>query len=230
MYEGPFSMRSNQDCILCGNCIKICADKAPKLNLRVPGYELWSFLRPEKSVVVLLPIIITTQLFRGLEVTPLFHQWEGLFNHHLLSLSLCLVAMILLSYLFINVAAPAAFSRLEDQEMRKVDLFIYSLVPLCFTFELSYHLKPFLTRAGLILPVLGKQLGFNWDVLGVSAGPGFVAALQVLFVLVGFCTTRLVHKKLGMKHEHRYKTRRSMHSGWPFLCLAALYIYFFAAG
>ena len=95
MYEGPFSMKSNQDCILCGNCIKICPDKAPKFNLRLPGNELWTFLRPDKTVIVLLPLILATQLFRGLETTPLFHQLEGLLAHHAVSLALCLVAMIL---------------------------------------------------------------------------------------------------------------------------------------
>ena len=110
MYEGPFSMKTNQDCILCGNCIKICPDKAPKFNLRLPGHELWTFLRPDQTIIVLLPLILATQLFRGLETSPLFHQLEGLLDYHVLSLTLCLVGMICIAYLFIRLASSPVFS------------------------------------------------------------------------------------------------------------------------
>ena len=230
MYEGPFSMRSNQDCILCGNCIKICPDKAPKFNLRLPGNELWTFLSPDKTVTVLLPLILATQLFRGLETTPLFHQLEGLLAYHAISLALCLVAMIFISYLFINLSAPSVFSKLAESEVKKADLFIYSLLPLCFTFELCYHVEPLLKRAGLILPVLGRQLGFNWDAFGVHAASGFVTVLQAVLVLVGLITAKLVLNKIRQRYEAQHTTRMKLTRSWPLLFLAAVYIYFFVAG
>ena len=122
-------MSSNQDCILCGNCIKICPDNA-KFNLRLPGHELWTFLRPDKTVIILLPLILATQFFRGLETTPLFHQLEGLLAHHVVSLVLCLVAMILFSYLFINITAPSVFSKLEDPEAKSQIFYLLSITTL----------------------------------------------------------------------------------------------------
>jgi ferredoxin len=227
MYEGPFSMKSNQDCILCGNCIKICPDKAPKFNLRLPGHELWSFLSPDKTVIVLLPLILATQLFRRLETTPLFHQLEGLLDHHALSLALCLMGMILISYLFIRLTSTSVFSELVDPAIKKADLFIYSLVPLCFTFELSYHVEPLLKRAGLILPVLGRQLGFNWDAFGVHAASSSITVLQVLLVLVGLITSKVVLKKIRQRYEAQFTARMNLSRSLPLLFLAAVYIYFF---
>jgi NAD-dependent dihydropyrimidine dehydrogenase PreA subunit len=230
MYEGPFSMQSNQDCILCGNCIKICPDKAPKLNLRLPGHELWTFLRPDKTVIVLLPLILATQLFRGLETIPLFHHLEGLLGHHVLSLAFCLVGMICISYLFIRLASPFVFYKLADPEVKKTDLFVYSLIPLCFTFELSYHVEPLLKRAGLLLPVLGRQLGFNWNAFGAHAASSSVTVLQVLFVLVGLIAAKVVFNKIRQSYEAQNRVHMNLRRSWPLVLLAAVYSYFFVAG
>jgi ferredoxin len=230
MYEGPFSMRSNQDCILCGNCVKICPDKAPKFNLRLPGHELWTFLKPDKTVIVLLPLIIGTQLFRGMETTPLFNQLEQFFNSHVLSLGLLLVSMLLISYLFIKATAPIVFSKLSDPEIKKTDLLVYSLLPLCFTFELSYHVEPLLKRAGLLIPVLGRQLGFNWDTFGAHAASGSVILLQVLLVLVGLIASRIVLKNIRGRYEEQHLTRTKLNRSWPLLFLTVVYIYFFIVG
>jgi transcriptional regulator with AAA-type ATPase domain/polyferredoxin len=230
MYEGPFSMKSNQDCILCGNCVKICPDKAPKFNLRLPGHELWTFLKPDKAVIVLLPLILGTQLFRGMETTPLFHQLEQLSNSHVLSLGLLLIGMILISYLFIKTTSPTVFSKLSDPEIKKTDLFVYSLLPLCFTFELSYHVEPLLKRAGLFIPVLGRQLGFNWDILGIHAASGSVTLLQILIVLVGLIASRVVLKNIRERYEEKHPTRTQLNRSWPLLFIAFVYSYFFIVG
>ena len=50
LYQGPFSLHSNQDCILCGNCVKICENASPAFNLRIPGHELWASLQPENRI------------------------------------------------------------------------------------------------------------------------------------------------------------------------------------
>ena len=220
-------MKSNQECILCGNCIKICPDKAPKLNLRLPGHELWTFLRPEETVIVLLPLILATQFFRGLEITPLFHQLDALLDQHVVSLTLCLLVMIPVAYLFIRVAGSSAFSRLKEPEIKKADLFIYALVPLCFSFELSYHVEPLLRRAGFILPVLGRQLGFNWDMLGVNAAQGSITLLQFLLIMVGLIASRITLNKIRERQEVHHTPQMGFRRGWPLLALAGVFLYFF---
>ena len=55
MFEGPFSLSSNRNCVLCGTCIKICPNQSPVLNLRLPSYELWTIRRPKKASPLWVP-------------------------------------------------------------------------------------------------------------------------------------------------------------------------------
>ena len=152
---------------------------------------------------------------------------EGLFDQRAVSLSFCLVGMILFSYLFIRLTAPSVFSTLADPEIKKADLFIYPLLPLCFTFELSYQLEPLLRRAGLIIPVLGRQLGFNWDTLGIHAASGSVTVFQVLTILAGLIASRVVLNKVRQNYEAHHTNPTTLRRSWPLVLLATVYIYFF---
>lgn len=41
MFNHVMFVNSNQHCVLCMNCTLTCPDRSPRLNLRVPGRELW---------------------------------------------------------------------------------------------------------------------------------------------------------------------------------------------
>jgi hypothetical protein len=138
--------------------------------------------------------------------------------------------MILISYLFIRVTSPTVFSKLSDPEIKKADLFVYSLLPLCFAFELSFQLEPLLKRAGLFIPVLGRQLGFNWDAFGVHAASGSVILLQALLILVGLITSRVILKKIRERYEEQHPPRTKLNRSWPLLFLTVVYIFFFIVG
>ncbi|MGB2689325.1 MAG: sigma 54-interacting transcriptional regulator, partial [Desulfobacterales bacterium] len=56
VFEAPFVLRNNQECILCGDCIKSCPHQSPILNLRVPGQELWTFRKPDSIMALLGPL------------------------------------------------------------------------------------------------------------------------------------------------------------------------------
>ncbi len=77
MFEGPFSLRSNQNCVLCGACIKNCPNQSPVLNLRLPGYDLWSVHTSDKAFVSLGIALVGTQLFRGIRETVWFGSISG---------------------------------------------------------------------------------------------------------------------------------------------------------
>jgi DNA-binding NtrC family response regulator/ferredoxin len=230
MFEGPFSLNSNQHCILCGNCVKVCPKQSPHLNLRLPGYELWNVLKPDRIMSVIVPLIIASQLFRGFETTAFYHAGEVFFGQRWIAMTISFLVSVIISLLLIRFAGWFAFRHLKDPSIKKADLFVYALLPLAFSFELAYQLKPFFMRAGQFFPVLGHQLGLYWDFLGVSAHSGFVKTLQIFIVIVGMCASRAILLSLACKHEEDHLPSHTLRRRWPIVLLSALYIWLFAAG
>jgi polyferredoxin len=230
MYEGPFSLQSNHHCILCGNCVKICTKQAPRLNLRLPGHELWTVLKPDHAMAVFVPLLIGTQLFRGLEHSKLFIYIESVLDQHLAATALLLIGSIILTYLFVTAAGILTFTRLRDSSTSKANLMVYALLPLTFAFELGFQLKPLLERTGMLIPVLGRQIGFAWESLGMSTSPVMVKAIQIMIVLIGAVGSRTILNRLVKQHEQDYSESKKWRLLWPMLTVSLVYIYLFATG
>ena len=101
---------------------------------------------------------------------------------------------------------------------------------MAFSFELAYQLKPLLMRAGQFFPVLGRQLGFYWDLLGVSAGSGFVKTLQIFILVIGMFASRAILLSLARKHEEDHLPSHTVRRRWPIALLSGLYVWFFVIG
>ncbi|MCP4714488.1 MAG: 4Fe-4S binding protein, partial [Deltaproteobacteria bacterium] len=229
MLEGPFSMSSNQHCILCGNCIKACPKQSPRLNLRLPAYELWNVLKSDKILSIIIPLLIGTQLFRGFELSVFFHSLKGLFGPPWVGLSVAMILCLLVAGLFVNAAGSLAFQKLKDAALNKRDLFVYALVPLAFSFEFAYQAKLFLVYAGQLLPVLGRQLGYNWDVFGLGIDPGMIKILQIMCVLVGILASRAIMYSLARFHEEIFLERQARRKRWVILLPGVVYIILFVS-
>jgi ferredoxin len=227
MLQGPFSMDSNQHCILCGNCIKACPKQSPRLNLRLPGYELWNVLKSDKILSIIVPLIIGTQLFRGIERSILFHNVKDLFGPHWVGISTAMILCLIIAPVFVNAAGSIAFQKLKDASLKKKDLFVSALVPLAFSFEFAYQSKLFLTYAVQLFPVLGRQLGYNWDVLGLGINPGMIKFLQVMCVVLGVLASRAIMYSLARTHEETFLDRQTRKKRWVILLLGAVYIILF---
>ena len=232
LYQGPFSLNSNQNCILCGNCVKTCPNDSPALNLRMPGHELWASLKPEKVTTIFVPVILGTQLFRGIEHTSFVHGIEVSTNSVWLLYAFLLVVCIAISYGFIQAAGNLSFGKLRNKAVKRAELFTYAIIPLAFAFEFVYQLKPLLTRLGTFFPVLGRQFGINLDFLNVTASPGVVRFWQVAFLLGGMALSYLFLQILRRRHQEK-KTGRLVISSlkWlPIMLWGALYIGIFITG
>ncbi|MDX1775858.1 MAG: hypothetical protein R3297_04700, partial [Desulfobulbales bacterium] len=232
LYQGPFSLNTNQNCILCGNCVKTCPNDSPALNLRMPGHELWAALKPEKVTAIFVPVILGTQLFRGLEHTALVHTLETGTNSVWLLYGFLLLISIGASYVFTRLAGSATFARLKNEEINKAELFTHGVIPLAFAFEFAYQLKPLLTRLGSFFPVLGRQTGFDLDFLDFTASSGIVIFWQMVFLLLGMAFSYLFLQILMRRHQEESKKNHVFtRLKWlPILSLAAVYIWFFATG
>ncbi len=78
VFEAPFALNTNQD------CIKNCPNQSPVLNLRVPGQELWNFRKSDQIMATFGPLLMGTQLFRGLVKTDYMHYNAAVFNSRLI--------------------------------------------------------------------------------------------------------------------------------------------------
>lgn len=64
---------SNKDCVLCLNCVRLCPNGSPQLNLRIPAREIWTTMmaRPQAAsfVALLLGLLLGQAVIQALEAS-----------------------------------------------------------------------------------------------------------------------------------------------------------------
>jgi DNA-binding NtrC family response regulator/polyferredoxin len=206
LFEGPFSLRSNQNCILCGKCVEICPNNSPVLNLRPPGQELWTSRKTEKNTVALGLVLIGTQVFRGLEHAGFFHPFEAMGAEWWLYSCALLAGIIALVFLFVASAARRVFPVLNDEEGSNAHLLVYTLIPLAVGYEVGFHMERMLTLGPQFLLILGRQVGLGIDLPGAPASAVTVRFLQVCLILLGMSGSLMVLRKLLRRHTLMHDT------------------------
>jgi transcriptional regulator with AAA-type ATPase domain/polyferredoxin len=229
MYEAPFSLHSNQYCILCGNCIKICPHQSVKLNLRIPGNELWTIFKPDNAIMLFIPLVLATQLFRGLEETSLIHSLANAAFPQIFVMAVLMAVLTMLSYLYVWGVGILAYTQLKDSTCSKTALVAYALVPIAFTFELSYQLKPLLEQAGMLISIIGRQIGYDWTFLGARVGSGEIKTLQLLVILLGTAASMLLMSKLAVTNETEHRKHTIWLRRFSVVVIGGLYLLFFIA-
>ncbi|MGO9014108.1 MAG: cyclic nucleotide-binding domain-containing protein [Dissulfurispiraceae bacterium] len=232
MFEGPFSVRSNQNCIICGSCIKICPSRAPVLNLRLPGYDLWAAPAPEKNFAVLGIALIGTQLFRGIG----YLGYEGLLigsgtGAAWFRTFLAISGSILLAALYAILAGRAVFGRVGFSVGSSEYRIVYVLMPLAFAYEVGLHLEKLIDMGGRLLPILGSLLGLAMQLPSAGASPLTVKTLQALLVILGAMgSLTITGKMLREKRGGDKLLKLSVRHYWPILVLALVYLSIFLLG
>lgn len=229
MYEAPFSQHSNQNCILCGTCIDLCPNQSPRLNLRLPGYELWATQKPSQVFGLLVMTLMATQLFRGLlDIDFHRHLQIGPGRQWLLFTAIMLFSF-LLTQVFFRTASRSVFNRRRETSGDRMNLLAYGLVPLAVAYELGYQLEHFLARGGLLLPSLGQQLGYDWSRLGFVPGPWAAKGFQVQLLLVGFIAAIALLRHFVKSSQPESAESLKSWRCWPALLLVLVYGWFFLA-
>ena len=227
MLEAPFTINSNQHCILCAECLKICPEDSQCINLRIPGDELGKVRYPTSVMMVLVPVVMGTQLFRGIiglndwaHIGLLPQHWAT----HLFILGLC----TLLAPSLVSQAGKQIFGPLFKGDLKKGWLLNYALVPLLFAFELGYHLEILLTRGGWIVPGLGEILGLQWKDPTFFFSQGAVLTVQTLFMLVAYLWSSALVNSIAKNHQISGRGLERFQS-WPVLvitCLLSVMLFF----
>jgi len=231
MFEGPFSLSSNQNCVLCGSCIKTCPNQSPVLNLRLPGYDLWSVQRPDKAFGVLGIALIGTQLFRGIQESGWFGSIPARTTTAWFIALLLSIGSFLFAALYTRAAGQSIFGKKGVAGEHDWYRIVYVLMPLVFAFEAGYHVNRLLTLGGQFLTVLGHELGIRATLPGASASPATVKTFQVFLVLLGAAGSAGILGHLIRTREKGSKSRQLIIARfWPVLCLALIYLALFLAG
>ena len=228
LYQGPFSLSSNHNCILCGNCVKACPNDSPALNLRIPGHELWASLKPEKLTTIFVPVILGTQIFRGLLHTSFVQDLESGLQSRWAIYAIMLLAATVISFAYLRSSGILAFGKLKNNAIIKGDLYIHAIIPLAFVYEFVYQLNPLLTRLGHFFPTLGRQFGFNLESWDFAYLPGSIKPWQVLFILLGMAVSVAFLKVITQKHQiERKEPVNKLFRNLPIIFLGGIYIWMF---
>lgn len=225
MFEGPFALHANQNCTLCGACVKACTSSAPVLNLRPPGQELWTADQPSRALTILVPVIAGSQLYRGLvdagfirlpEAASAFTRW-GLYG---LALGLAAIAVFLL----LRLAGAYVFRALQAPLLQKAGFMAHAFVPLTAGFELAYQLGHLLNGSGHLLTLVVQMLGFSGVTFGPVAAPWALKLVQLLLCLTGAAAGLTVLRILARRSRGGVEAP-AMPALWygPLLLLAAAY-------
>ncbi len=230
VFEAPFVLHNNQDCILCGNCIKNCAHQSPTLNLRIPGDELWTFRKSDLTMVLLGPVMMGTQLFRGMEKAGYFHPYTAALSPPWLFYTALMITMTALAFLFVRVAGQTAFGPVPRAPSEKTNLMVYAFVPLVVFFEVGFHFERLVNRGGRAIPALGRPFGFDWGFLELSISPWLIKIQQLVFILAGVLAAKALLKKLLGAYQDPLVERLSIRQQYPIWLLAGVYGWLFFAG
>ncbi len=230
VFEAPFSLRSNQNCVLCGNCFKICPNNSPVLNLRPPGQELWTIGKTDRSTVVLGLVLISTQIFRGLEHAGAFSVIEIPRSQWWFFSFLFLAFECVLLWFLIEAAGKKIIPVKPESGESQAHLLVYALLPLAVAFETGFHLHRMLSLGPQFINVLGHQTGFSSGLSGPIVSSQLTRFFQLSFVLAGLIGSFAVLKRLIRKNAPvSGPVKISILQRCPALFLASLYVLLFIA-
>ena len=196
MAKGPFAMDTNQDCVLCGNCMKACQNEAVQFNLRPPGWELWNTRSADLSMVLFVPLLWGTQIFRGLDLTTIPLRLNAYIGSMELTYGLLLIASVLFAY---HVAvAGVGFTGTVDTDAGKKfgSTFFMAMLPLVYANEIAIRLVPLLNHAADFFVILGNQVGYSFPNIAFKLDMQSIYILQIILIITGLTFSFIVASKL----------------------------------
>lgn len=161
----------------------------------MPDWELWNAKTTDLAVLLFVPLLWGTQIFRGLNNTPLpqslIHYWGSS------GLAYGLILAISIIFAFHVAAAGIAF-------MGKIDtsagpnygsIFVLSMLPLIYAIEIANRLVPLLNHAADFFAVLGNQIGYTLPQVAFRLDMQSIHFLQVMIIFADLLFSLTVSNK-----------------------------------
>jgi NAD-dependent dihydropyrimidine dehydrogenase PreA subunit len=195
MAQGPFAMENNQNCILCGDCIKNCPHQSVRFNLRAPGWELWNAKKTDLAAILFIPLLWGTQIFREVYNTSIPHYFSRFSWPEGLTLGVIMVLSVIFAY-HVAIAGIAFMGTIDTSAGRDYgSIFIYSMLPLVYAIEIAIRLVPLLNHAADFFSVLGNQIGYSLPQVAFRLDMQSIYFLQVVIICAGLFFSLIVSTK-----------------------------------
>jgi transcriptional regulator with AAA-type ATPase domain/NAD-dependent dihydropyrimidine dehydrogenase PreA subunit len=196
MGKGPFAMDTNQDCVLCGNCMKACENQAVRFNLRPPGWELWNTRKADLAMILFVPLLWGTQIFRGLDLTVLPQKVNFYVGSMEFSYAILMVCSALFAY-HVAVAGVAFMGKVDTEAGKGFgSTFFLVMLPLVYANEIAIRLVPLLNHAADFFVILGNQVGYSFPHIAFRLDMQSIYILQILLIIIGFVLSVIVASRL----------------------------------
>ena len=173
-------LESNFQCNLCGDCIKACRHKSPRLRLRVPGREVSSLVTPsigQSAVVLMIVGVVLLDLIRMTNLYPAYMKWimeNGLFRDYQIAFSVTFLALILgVLGIYFTAALVSSFAASERLTINFAR-FGYSYLLVVVVAHLGSVLFHFLVQGTRPMLAIGKELGLPIVLPAVVRGSIYV--------------------------------------------------------
>ena len=196
MGKGPFAMDTNQDCVLCGNCMKACQNQAVRFNLRPPGWELWNTRAADLAMILFVPLLWGTQIFRGLDLTAIPLKVNSYVGSMKLTYGILMLCSALVAY-HVAVAGVAFMGKVDTDAGKGFgSTFFLVMLPLVYANEIAIRLVPLLNHAADFFVILGNQVGYAFPRIAFRLDMQSIHILQIILIIVGFFLSVTVAAKL----------------------------------
>ncbi len=193
----PFSsIDGNQNCNLCGDCVKNCRHASPRLRLRWPGQEPSPLARPALDaavVVAIRMIVLMLDVVRMTEIYPAYMKLvvqSGLAIDYDLAFSLSLAAFTVIVLAALAIASRWSAALARERFGANFARFAYALLPLILAAHLGSALFHWFHHGPRPVLVILEELGLPVRLPPVVKGSIYVIheplmVLQLVLLLGG---------------------------------------------
>lgn len=208
MQLGVFNMHTNENCILCGQCVKNCRHHAIQLNLRVPASELLqasgldSYRKGANvAIAFFIPVLIAGVTAINFSKLSLYNQFFTKAGSEAAYYAITYISFYILCFGLIWLGSMTLKkSNQEGSSLERLVWYACTFIPIAFAGEIANHIITFINGVGQILPVINLQLSSNKiNILNQQTSTEIVKLLQIILIIMGTIASIFIGKKFVKK-------------------------------
>ena len=211
MNLGVFNLYTNENCIVCGQCIKNCQHKSVRVNLRIPAAEivrdsgLNSYRKGvNMAIAFFVPVLIAGVIAMNFTKLSIYHQLPiGIDNEimHYMVFYMFFYA-VSLSLIWLTVTYTATAEKVKESNSERFIWYACSFIPVAFAGEIANQIITFISCFGQIVPEVILQFASRkFVILNHQESTGVVKALQVFLIIAGSIASTYIGKRIINKES-----------------------------